>query len=82
MGLGAKPQRNVVNMIELLSLATKVNPCRPPLIWSRESSRAEIDNTCSNGKLHVAQYLTIYKYSLAHELADEYHELSESTDSD
>ena len=43
---------------------------------------AEIDNTCSNGKLHVAQHLTIYKYSLAHELADEYHELSESTDSD
>ena len=43
---------------------------------------AEIDDTCSNGKLHVAQHLTIYKYSLAHELADEYHELSESTDSD
>ena len=42
---------------------------------------AEIDNTCSNGKLRVAQHLTIYKYSLAHELADEYHELSESTDS-
>ena len=43
---------------------------------------AEIDKTCSNGKLHVAQHLTIYKYSLAHELADEYHELSESIDSD
>ena len=43
---------------------------------------AEIDSTCSNGKLHVAQHLTIYKYSPAHELADGYHELSESTDSD
>ena len=43
---------------------------------------AEIDNTCSNNKLHVAQHLTIHKYSLAHELADEYHELSESTGSD
>ena len=40
---------------------------------SLESSQD--DSTCSNGKLHVAQHLTIYKYSLAHELADEYHEL-------
>ena len=73
-----------------LSLVPKLTYLRPRLQTSMGLSHAvygvvkaaEIDNTCSNGKLHVAQHLTIYKYSLAHELADEYHELSESTDSD
>ena len=47
------------------------------------------DSTCfeTNGKLHVAQHLTIYKYmySLAHGLADdcnEYHELSHLSETD